>query len=155
MTQAACNHHRQADLANRLGVRTLGGFLPACGGILTFEITRYKEEQVMSTTTPDKKVEPGCNADGTAPCAQRELTSYVINCDQVAWLMDIFNRYLPKSQHPRVSQERDMRMYGMLYEVMEIANLKFADDVARLNGTPSQARPYIERHFSAISGNTK
>jgi hypothetical protein len=53
-----------------------------------------------------------------------------ISCDQVAWLLGIFNRYLPQNKHPRISRERDMLIYGMLYEVMEIAGLQFTDDSA-------------------------
>jgi hypothetical protein len=63
-----------------------------------------------------------------------------INCDQVAWLLDIFNRYLPRDGHPQISREREMLMYGMLYEVMEIAHLCFEDDRARHNGTPNDTR---------------
>ena len=74
------------------------------------------------------------------------LTCYAgkrpITCDQVAWLLDIFERYLPRDSYPRVSMEREMKKYGMLYEVMDIANLYFADDSARCNGTPNPARPY-------------
>jgi hypothetical protein len=65
-----------------------------------------------------------------------------IGCDQVAWLLDIFDRYLPPSKHPRISREREMLMYGMLYEVMDIAGLNFSDDNARRNGTPHFARDY-------------
>ena len=65
-----------------------------------------------------------------------------INCDQVHWLLCIFDRYLPKSEYPSVSQEREMMKYGMLYEVMDIANLKFQDDSARWNGMPNQVRKY-------------
>ena len=96
----------------------------------------------MSTDKCNEQIKPLSSPGGTAPCVQRELTGYAINCDQVAWLLDIFNRYLPKSHHPRVSREREMLKYGMLYEVMEIANLKFADASARWNGTPNEARPY-------------
>jgi hypothetical protein len=63
-----------------------------------------------------------------------------INCDQVAWLLDIFGRYLPKDGLPAVSQKREMMKYGMLYEVMEIANLEFEDVRAQWNGTPNTAR---------------
>ena len=63
-----------------------------------------------------------------------------ISCDQVALLCDIFSRYLPQNQHPRISRERIMRVYGMLYEVMEVAALKFADDDALANGTPLDVR---------------
>jgi hypothetical protein len=65
-----------------------------------------------------------------------------INCDQVAWLLDIADRYIPKDDYPRISRQREMKKYGMLYEIMEIARLKFEDDQARWNGTPNEARPY-------------
>lgn len=68
-----------------------------------------------------------------------------ISCDQVAWLLDVFDRYLPKDSHPSISREREMKQYGMLYEVMECANLAFADDSARWNGTPHEARNYAGR----------
>ena len=63
-----------------------------------------------------------------------------ITCDQVAWLLDIADRYLPKSKHVSVSREREMMKYGMLYEIMEIMDLYFEDDNARKNGTPADAR---------------
>lgn len=63
-----------------------------------------------------------------------------INCDQVAWLLDIFGRYLPKDNFPAVSQQREMMKYGMLYEVMDIANLEFENASAQWNGTPNAAR---------------
>jgi hypothetical protein len=65
-----------------------------------------------------------------------------INCDQVAWLLDIAERHLPPQKTPRVCQQREMQKYAMLYEVMEVANLQFADDSARWNGTPNKARDY-------------
>ncbi len=64
-----------------------------------------------------------------------------INCDQVAWLLAIFDRYLPKSNFPSISRKDQMMKYGMLYEVMEIVGLAFEDDMARSNGTPRDARP--------------
>ena len=63
-----------------------------------------------------------------------------INCDQVAWLLDIANRYIDKDKFPAVSQQREMKKYAMLYEIMDIANLKFADKKALYNATPYQAR---------------
>lgn len=63
-----------------------------------------------------------------------------IDSDQVAWLLDIFDRYLPKDKHPAVSRQREMLKYGMLYEVMEIARLEFEDSRAQWNGTPNMAR---------------
>ncbi len=65
-----------------------------------------------------------------------------INSDQVAWLLSIFDRYLPRNRYPSISREREMMKYAMLYEVMEIAHLKFLDDNARWNGTPNEARNY-------------
>jgi len=68
--------------------------------------------------------------------------SGTISCDQVAWLLDIADRYLPKLRHPSISQEREMMKYAMLYEIMEILNLGFADDMARRNATPSPVKVY-------------
>ena len=68
-----------------------------------------------------------------------------INCDQVAWLLDIFNRYLPKDSHPRISQQREMLKYGILYEVMDIANLSFEDKAAQENGTPFQVSRFFNK----------
>lgn len=67
-----------------------------------------------------------------------------INCDQVAWLLDIADRYIPQDNLPRVSRQREMKKYGMLYEIMEIIGAKFEDDGARWNGTPNEARLYGE-----------
>lgn len=75
----------------------------------------------------------------------------VIDCDQVALLMDIFNRYLPKSKFPRVSQQRDMMMFGMLYETMDILNLELEDKLAVNNATPPMARdPKITQRLNEI-----
>jgi len=65
-----------------------------------------------------------------------------ITCDQVVWLLNIFDRYLPPSKHVVASKEREMMKYGMLYEVMDIAGLEFEDDAARSNGTPHECRKY-------------
>ena len=65
-----------------------------------------------------------------------------ITCDQVSWLLDIAERYLPPSPHPEISRKREMLKYAMLYEIMEIANLRFEDDSARWNGTPNDVRDY-------------
>jgi hypothetical protein len=63
-----------------------------------------------------------------------------ITCDQVAWMLSAINRYLPSSEHPAVSRAREMKSYGLLYEIMEVAGLEFADQAARYNGTPRDAR---------------
>jgi len=66
--------------------------------------------------------------------------SRTINCDQVAWMMDVFARYLPPDNYPAVSRYRSMLMYTMLYEIMEVADLTFEDELARHNGTPTDCR---------------
>lgn len=65
--------------------------------------------------------------------------SIPITCDQVAGLTAAIERYLPKDNLPQISRLREMKIYGMLYEIMEIADLIFADDAARGNGTPKDA----------------
>ena len=65
-----------------------------------------------------------------------------INCDQVAWILDALRRMTPLDGYPRISRQRDMRLYACLYEIMEVAQLKFADKSARWNGTPNDARDY-------------
>ncbi len=65
-----------------------------------------------------------------------------INCDQVSWLMDIAERHIARSDFPGISQQREMQKYAMLYEIMDVAGLRFEDDRARWNGTPNQARDY-------------
>lgn len=62
-----------------------------------------------------------------------------INCDQVAWLLDIAERYIQKDDYPRISRQRMMKKYAMLYEIMEIMNLVFEDRAAQQNGTPPDA----------------
>lgn len=63
-----------------------------------------------------------------------------INCDQVVWMLNAIKRVITPQQHPRVSRHDEMKAYACLYEVMEVANLKFQDDSARWNGTPNDAR---------------
>lgn len=97
----------------------------------------------MNREETGKGVEPKSCAGITTSCVHREFTGYAINCDQVTWLLDIADRYIdPQNDHPRISRQREMKKYAMLYEIMEIANLKFADASARRNGTPNDARPY-------------
>ncbi len=63
-----------------------------------------------------------------------------LNCDQVAWILSAIDRYLPTTQHPRVSRAREMQKYGLLYEIMEVANLSFEDNEAKYNATPEDVR---------------
>ena len=64
-----------------------------------------------------------------------------INCDQVSWMLGAIKRYLPPGNAPAVSRAREMQVYALLYEIMEVAHLHFQDDAARHNGTP----PDVER----------
>ncbi len=63
-----------------------------------------------------------------------------INCDQVHWILEALKRITPLDSYPRVSRQRDMKLYACLYEIMEVAQLKFSDKSARWNGTPNDAR---------------
>ena len=89
------------------------------------------------TTVPDPT-----NEASTALGISQTHDGWAISRDQVAWLLDIAERYLPPSAYPPISREREMRKYAMLYEIMEIANLRFQDDSARWNGTPNDVRNY-------------
>ena len=74
-----------------------------------------------------------------------------ISCDQVSWLLAIFDRYLPHDPHPSICRKREMMKYAMLYEVMEIAQLSFADKSAIWNGTPNDARFYDEDYNKSLA----
>ena len=63
-----------------------------------------------------------------------------ITRDQVVLILEVFNRYLPVDDLPRVSRDREMKQYAMLYELMEVASLEFEDNLALDNGTPPMAR---------------
>lgn len=64
-----------------------------------------------------------------------------LNCDNVAWMLNAIDRYLPPDDKdtPPCSQKRDMLKYGLLYEIMEAGNMVFGDESARRNGTPRPA----------------
>ena len=66
-----------------------------------------------------------------------------INADQVAWLLEAFNRYIPQKSTVGIDRQKEMLRYGLLYEVIEIIGLKFADGSARWNATPADAREPI------------
>ena len=59
-----------------------------------------------------------------------------LNCDQVTWMLNAIERYLPATNHPQVSRAREMQKYALLYELMEVAYLHFEDASAQHNGTP-------------------
>lgn len=67
-----------------------------------------------------------------------------ISCDQVAWLLAMADRYLPKSNTPSIDRRREMLKYAMLYEIMEIVGLWFLDDAAVINATPSPVRVTLD-----------
>ncbi|MDH3981299.1 MAG: hypothetical protein OES84_00185 [Kiritimatiellaceae bacterium] len=64
----------------------------------------------------------------------------VITCDQVVWIMNVFDRYLPCDKVVSASMKRDITKYAMLYEVMEAAGLSFEDEKAVHNATPAPVR---------------
>lgn len=93
-------------------------------------------------TELNESTTPAVDASSSGSRQERVVMRQPITCDQVAWLLDIADRYLPPQKTPRVCQQRELQKYAMLYEIMDIAGLRFADDSARLNGTPNQARKY-------------
>lgn len=64
-------------------------------------------------------------------------TKKTISCDQVAWLLEVIERYIPKDKHPRVSQQWNMKCFAMLYEFMDVAGLQFEDEKALNNAIPN------------------
>lgn len=81
-------------------------------------------------------------AENTTQNAPKNDNYAPINCDQVAWLLNAIDRVMEPSNQPRVSRQREMVKYACLYEIMEVARLKFLDKSARWNGTPNDARDY-------------
>ena len=79
-------------------------------------------------------------AENSTAGGQSALTGVLgarpLNCDQVAWMLNAIERYLPQTNHPRVSRAREMQKYALLYELMEVAHLYFEDASAQHNGTP-------------------
>lgn len=94
--------------------------------------------------TKENEMETGilnsCNE--IASTAKRDNHYRPINCDQVSWILNAIERVMPKTTQPRVSRQFEMAKYACLYEIMEVAQLKFADKSARWNGTPDDARDY-------------
>lgn len=73
-----------------------------------------------------------------------------INCDQVAWMLAAIGRYLPQRDTVRVSRARDLQQYALLYELMDVAELHFADDLAARNGTPRDVSMLREKSPNSI-----
>lgn len=67
-----------------------------------------------------------------------------INCDQVSWILTAIDRYLPQLNHPGVSRAREMQKFALLYEFMEVANLCFSDNRAKINGTPPDSQRFLK-----------
>jgi hypothetical protein len=70
-----------------------------------------------------------------APCDKAD-SRHPITCDQVAWMLGAINRYLPTQTAPAVSRYREATAYALLYELMEVAGLRFMDAAAQHNATP-------------------
>jgi hypothetical protein len=66
-------------------------------------------------------------------------------------MLAAIGRYLPKQEAPRVSRSRELQSYALLYELMEVAGLVFADDAAAHNGTPKDV--YMLRNKSTFGEN--
>jgi len=64
-----------------------------------------------------------------------------ITCDQAVWILQMAGRYLPDNKDRLgIDKQRDMKRYAMLYEIMDILGLVFADSSARNNATPPPIR---------------
>jgi hypothetical protein len=83
---------------------------------------------------------------GSSACGREALPvergARPITCDQVAWMLNAIERYLPQPNHPRVSRAREMQKYALLYELMEVAHLHFEDVSAQHNGTPPDVQRF-------------
>lgn len=84
--------------------------------------------------------------ENSAACGQSALSAGLgarpLTCDQVAWILNAIDRYLPRLNHPDVSRAREMQKYALLYELMEVAQLYFEDASAQHNGTPHDVRRF-------------
>lgn len=74
-----------------------------------------------------------------------------LSCDQVSWMLSAIGRYLPRQDAPRVSRATDLQKYALLYEIMELAGLVFADDAAAHNGTPPDVFMLREKSTTATN----
>lgn len=88
----------------------------------------------------DNLVASNENIANTSP--QKNNNYRPIDCDQVHLIIEALKRITPLDGYPRISRQRDMKIYACLYEIMEVAQLKFNDKSARWNGTPNDARDY-------------
>lgn len=67
--------------------------------------------------------------------------SRVLNCDEMAWLLDVFHRYdyIKKGGFASISRMLEFRKCSAILEIMEILNLEM-DEEARHNLTPGELR---------------
>lgn len=72
------------------------------------------------------------------------MSKKTISCDQVSWILETIDRYIPKDNLPRVSQQRHMKCFAMLYEFMDNAGLEFEDEKALYNAEPGFIRGWKE-----------
>lgn len=73
----------------------------------------------------------------SGPMVRQWSPTAYLSCDQVAWVLAAIRRYIPpQDTFPHIGQQHEMQVYSMLYELMDIANLGFADTDAANNGTP-------------------
>lgn len=91
-------------------------------------------------------------SDAKRPALTAGLEARPINCDQVAWMLNAIERHLPNKEHPAVSRAREMQKYALLYELMEVAHLYFADASAQHNGTPHDVRRFQYASKAAEAG---
>lgn len=58
-----------------------------------------------------------------------------INCDDVAWLRDVFNRLIQavRVPNPSISRGWPTAKIAAILELMEILQLEFEDDLAAMN----------------------
>lgn len=82
------------------------------------------------------------NANCNRESSPVERGARPLNCDQVAWMLAAIERHLPNKEYPAVSRAREMQKYALLYELMEVAHLYFADASAQHNGTPPDVRRF-------------
>lgn len=78
----------------------------------------------------------GALSDAVAQQGSPKRTpAQLINCDQVAWIGDIFDRYRATvaENHVSVSRAREAAKVAAILELMEILNLGFQDATAAGN----------------------
>lgn len=67
-----------------------------------------------------------------------------MNCDQVAWILDIIERHekVCNLNFPRVSRAKELSSYGAVLEIAEVLNLNI-DKEAVFNLTADELRHHL------------